>query len=165
MILVYVLSSAESLMKPYSLPLWFTTALPFCAAFRDISPIDEIGTEAGAVKYQISFPSRADFLNVWANDVPPTETSSNPAGGAYGLGASKVTALVVGCFAGCLGPQLVTVPIKLLHCRAYFEGVTVAGDTRAASSSSSSSLLFSLSSLSFSLSLPLPLELELLLPS
>lgn len=64
---------------------------------------EEIGTEAGAVKYHICFPSRLDFFNICdALDVPFKDTRSNPGGGWYGVGAFKETVLVVGCCEGFL---------------------------------------------------------------
>ena len=75
---------------------------------------EEIGTEAGAVKYHICFPSRLDFFNICdALDVPFKDTRSNPGGGWYGVGAFKETVLVVGCCEGFLGGLVAIAKLRL----------------------------------------------------
>jgi hypothetical protein len=69
-------------MKLYLLPLWLSIALPAVASSSDICSIDEIDTAAGAVKYQICFPSKFDLLNICdASRLPSNDDFLNPAGG------------------------------------------------------------------------------------
>jgi hypothetical protein len=99
MIFVYVLSSAESRINLYSALLELSIARLVVASFNDISPIEETGSEAGAVKYQICFPSKFDFLNISTTfGVPSNGAFSNPTGGLYGGGLLKVTTPVLGGF-------------------------------------------------------------------
>lgn len=51
--------------------------------------MEETGTEAGAVKYQICFPSKSASLNSFeAIALSSQDEGSNPAGGLYGARSS-----------------------------------------------------------------------------
>ena len=51
---------------------------------KESSFIEEMGTEAGAVRYQTCFPSKLDVSNNRdALEVPSTEANSKPVGGLY----------------------------------------------------------------------------------
>ena len=64
--------------------------------------MDEMDTEAGAVMYQICFPSKLDFLNNFETlEESSIELFSKPRGGLKGAGCWNVTV-----FAACLKLEL-----------------------------------------------------------
>ena len=77
--------------------------MPCVATCKDICSIEETDTEAGAVKYQISFPSSFEFLKSWETVVSLSQAIGvKPLGGLYGTTFSIGTGLVVESLAGGL---------------------------------------------------------------
>jgi len=61
--------------------------------------MEEIGTEAGAVKYQICFPSKSASLKSFeAFALPSQDEGSNPVGGLYGARSSTEAVFVFDSF-------------------------------------------------------------------
>jgi hypothetical protein len=78
-------------------------ALPFVISAKEVFCMEEMGTEAGAVMYQICFPSKFDFSNNCdaSGASSSREASSKPLGGLYGEVSLKDIIFVVDALEDC----------------------------------------------------------------